>query len=185
MTVVHALPLGKSSATSASWASANERAADHPVHGHHAAGELAEPERGEAAAGDLGEHGEALLGLVVAREPDAEHLDRLVAAVGLGHQVGADLVVEQRLGPRLLDLGLRPDQQDVAGDHDAVDVGPDLGVHVEVGVLGAIARDLLLGQGQELLGVEGVAGRLGAGDAGQQPVGLCAATARRRRTARR
>ena len=48
--------------------------------------------------------------------------------------MGADLVLEERVGARLRDGGTLADEQGVALDEDTADVGPDLGVDADVGV---------------------------------------------------
>ena len=56
-------------------------------------------DRGEPAHEVLGEHRQALLGLVMAGEPAGQHVERLVGTVDMGHHVGPDLVLEQRIDP--------------------------------------------------------------------------------------
>ena len=74
-------------------------AVDHQVDRDDPRGQLAQPGRRQPAHEVLGEHGEALLGLVVPGQPAGEHVQRLVGTVDVGHHVGPDLVVEQRLDP--------------------------------------------------------------------------------------
>ena len=148
------------------------RALRHPVDGEHPGGELAQSEGGEAAAADLGEHREPLLGLVVASESGAEHLDRLRGPVDLGDEVGADLVLEQRVGACPLHSGVGVDEERVARDHDAVDVVPDLRMHPDVLVDRGVEVDLGLGEGEELLGGDLLPLRLGGGDLLDDPLCL-------------
>ena len=71
------------------------RTVGHLVNRDDARGELAQPSRREPADEVLGEHGQALLGLVVAGESGAQESQRLVGAVDVGDDVGADFVLEQ------------------------------------------------------------------------------------------
>lgn len=73
-----------------------------PVDGEHARCQLPQPVCRQAAAGDLGDNCQVLLGLVIAGEPGAEHLDRLCGTVDLRDEVGADLVMDERGGAVLL-----------------------------------------------------------------------------------
>ncbi len=142
------------------------------MHGDDAGGELAQPEGGEPAAADLREHREPLLGLVVAGETGAEHLDRLRRAVDLGDEVRAHLVLDERVGTGTLHRRVRVDEQGVAAHHDPVDLVADLGVHVDLGVDLRVVVDLGLGELEELLRGEGLPLRLGPRDGLEDVLGL-------------
>ena len=61
--------------------------------------EHAETPRVQSAGQVLGEHGKALLSLVVARQPDRQQRQWLPGAVLIGDDMGADLVMQQGLHP--------------------------------------------------------------------------------------
>ena len=122
-------------------------ALDHQVDRDDPRGELPEPRRRQPADEVLGEHRQALLGLVVAGEPAGQHVERLVGAVDVGHDVGPHLVVEQRLDPRRPARGRSGAIEDVAVGHHHpgaalahLDVGLEVGgerpVAVELGLRG-------------------------------------------------
>src|SRR5690606_36944418 len=70
----------------------------------------------EAAGQVRGEHGEAFLQLVVARESEGELLERLRASVHVGEHVRADLVMDEWRDASRIELQVLPDQQVAARD---------------------------------------------------------------------
>ena len=66
---------------------------------------------GEAADDVLGQHGQPLLGFLVAGQADVEEPQRLGAPVDAGDDVGADLVLHQGVGPGLGDLHSGADEE--------------------------------------------------------------------------
>ncbi len=69
-------------------------AGEHLADGDYPCREHAEPPRVQSAGQVLGKHGEALLGLVVARQSDRQQRQWLPGAVLVGDDMGADLVVQ-------------------------------------------------------------------------------------------
>ena len=70
-------------------------AVEHLLDGDDPCREHAQASRVQAAGQVLGEHGKALLGLVVAGQSDGQQLQRLPGAVLVGDDMGADLVVQR------------------------------------------------------------------------------------------
>ena len=114
--------------------------------------ELAQARGGELAGGDLGQHRDTLLGLVVAGETGAHHLQWLVGAVDLGDQVGAHLMLDERVGAVGRDQRFGADDEQVVRHHDARGVVTHLGVDVDVGLEFAVVVELLVREREELLG---------------------------------
>ena len=105
-------------------------------------GEHAETPRVQPAGQVLREHGETFLGLVVARQSDRQQLQGLPGAVLVGHDVGADLVVQQGLDTVRPDGGGRGDEQPAERHHELGDVVAHVDVRREVRIDGSIAIDL-------------------------------------------
>ena len=84
--------------------------------------EHAETPRVQPAGQVLREHGEAFLGLVVAGQSDRQQLQGLPGAVLVGHDVGADLVVQQGLDAVRPDSGGLGDEQPAERHHQLGDV---------------------------------------------------------------
>jgi hypothetical protein len=133
------------------------RSIGHLLHGDHPGRQLAQPPRGEPAHEVLDEDCEAFLGLVVLGEAGAQQSDRLVGPVDVGDDVGADLVLEERVHTRGRHFDGRCDQEIAVGHHHAAAVRSDLDVNVEVGVYRPVVVEFRLGQQREGLGIETIA----------------------------
>ncbi len=90
---------------------------DHPPHRDRARRDQAKSIRVEATDQVLGQEREPLLERLVAGEPAGEHAQRLGPAVGVGHHVGADLVLQERVDPVVGHGELARDEQ-VSVRHD-------------------------------------------------------------------
>src|SRR6478736_8377097 len=100
----------------------------------------------------LGEHGQALLGLVVSGQPDREQLQWLPAAVLIGDDVGADLVVQQGLdavGPDSSGFG---DEQPAERHHQFRDVLAHVDVHWKIRIYGTVSIELRTSRFRERAG---------------------------------
>ena len=103
-------------------------AVEHLADGDDPRREHAEAPRVQSAGQVLGEHGEALLGLVVAGQPDREQRQRLPGAVLVGDDMGADLVVQQGLDAVRPESGGLGDEQPAERHHQLGDVVAHLDV---------------------------------------------------------
>jgi hypothetical protein len=129
--------------------------------GNNSAAEHAQPARVQPAGEVLGEHRQPLLGLVVTRQPDRQQFQGLPGAVVVGDDVGADLVVQQRLDPVGPDRGRLGDQQPAERHHQFGDVVAHVDAHREVRIDGAVALELSAGRVRERTGGDAAgAGRL-------------------------
>ena len=128
--------------------------AEHLVHRDDASGELAEPARGQPADEVLGEHREALLGLLVTGQTAGQDPELLVRAVDEGDDVGADFVVQQRFGPRRRDPGGGRDEHVAVGHHHPGASHPNLDVRLDVGGERPVSVQLGLRELHERVGIE-------------------------------
>ena len=97
-------------------------AVEHLADGDDPRREHPQASRVQPAGQVLGEHGEALLGLVVAGQADGQQRQGLPGAVLVGDDVGADLVVQQRLDPVRPEGGGLGDEQPAERHHQLGDV---------------------------------------------------------------
>ena len=111
----------------------------------------------------LREHGQTLLGLVIARQSDRQQCQRLPGAVLIGDDMGADLVVQQ--GPDAVrpDSGGFGDEQPAERHHQLGDVLAHLDVNREVRIHGTVSIELLTSRFRERPGGDA----LGVGSSGR------------------
>ena len=117
-------------------------AVQHLVDRHHPRREHPETPWVQSAAQVFGEHGKALLGLVVARQTDPQQGQWLPGAVLVGDDMGADLVMQQRLDPVRPERGGLGDEQPAERHHQVGDVVAYLDVNRELWIQGAVSIEL-------------------------------------------
>ena len=117
-------------------------AVEHLADGYDPRREHAETPRVQSAGQVLGEHGKALLGLVVARQSDRQQRQWLPGAVLVGDDMGADLVVQQGLDAVRPESGGFGDEQPAERHHQLGDVVAHLDVSREVRIHGAVSIEL-------------------------------------------
>ena len=110
--------------------------------GDHSRRKHAKTPRVQSTGEVLGEHGKTLLGLVVARQSDRQQRQWLPGAVLVGHDVGPDLVMQQRVDAVRAEGGGLGDEQPAERHHQVGDVVAHLEVSREVSIHGTVSIEL-------------------------------------------